>query len=68
MGRDTNLWGPSARDYRPSRWIDESGHVKRFSTWQAHFFNGGYRYARYLMLEAILTIRQALSRSRARKV
>jgi len=43
MGRDHNLWGPSAREYRPSRWIDEFGHIKRFPVFKNHVFNGGYR-------------------------
>ncbi|GAA5940667.1 hypothetical protein JCM1841_002016 [Sporobolomyces salmonicolor] len=42
MGRDTDVWGPDAGEFKPSRWIEE-GQLKKESQWKAHFFNGGYR-------------------------
>lgn len=43
LGRSTEVWGRDASEYKPSRWIDEEGNVKKESQFKAHFFNGGYR-------------------------
>jgi hypothetical protein len=43
MGRNEAVWGPDAKVFKPSRWLDAEGHVKKESQWKAHFFNGGYR-------------------------
>lgn len=43
MGRDKTVWGPDAAEYKPSRWIDENGDLKKETQFKAHFFNGGYR-------------------------
>jgi cytochrome P450 len=43
MGRDRLVWGPDAAEYKPSRWIDETGSLKKESQFKAHFFNGGSR-------------------------
>lgn len=43
MGRDESIWGPDAKEFTPSRWIDEQGEMKKESQWKAHMFNGGYR-------------------------
>ncbi|ORY63680.1 putative cytochrome P450 monooxygenase [Leucosporidium creatinivorum] len=43
MGRDEELWGPDAKEFKPSRWLDEQGEMKKESQWKAHMFNGGYR-------------------------
>ncbi|SCZ87604.1 BZ3500_MvSof-1268-A1-R1_Chr2-2g05070 [Microbotryum saponariae] len=42
-GRDTQLWGPDAREFKPSRWIDECGELKREDQWKYHVYNGGAR-------------------------
>ncbi|KDE06199.1 hypothetical protein MVLG_03479 [Microbotryum lychnidis-dioicae p1A1 Lamole] len=42
-GRDTQLWGPDAREFKPSRWIDEHGELKREDQWKYHVYNGGAR-------------------------
>ncbi|GAA5838846.1 hypothetical protein JCM5353_003486 [Sporobolomyces roseus] len=44
MGRDKSIWGPDASEYKPSRWIEEDGSVKKESQYKAHWFNGGYRH------------------------
>lgn len=44
LGRSTEVWGRDASEYKPSRWIDEEGNVKKESQFKAHFFNGGYRH------------------------
>ncbi|GAA5895285.1 uncharacterized protein JCM6883_001461 [Sporobolomyces salmoneus] len=44
LGRDTSIWGPDAAEYKPSRWIDEKGELKKESQFKAHYFNGGYRH------------------------
>lgn len=43
LGRDENVWGPDAKLFKPSRWIDEQGLHKKESQWVAHMFNGGPR-------------------------
>ncbi|GAA6058972.1 hypothetical protein JCM10212_001682 [Sporobolomyces blumeae] len=44
MGRDTSVWGPDASEFKPSRWIDQDGNLKKESQFKAHYFNGGYRH------------------------
>jgi cytochrome P450 len=43
MARDESIWGPDAREFKPSRWLDEQGELRKESQWKAHMFNGGYR-------------------------
>lgn len=42
MGRFTEVWGPDAADFKPSRWISE-GQLKKESPFKFHAFNGGHR-------------------------
>lgn len=44
MGRNPDIWGPDACEFKPSRWTDqETGSSIKYSQFQAHFFNGGPR-------------------------
>lgn len=43
MGRSTDVWGPDAIEFKPSRWIDEAGELVKVSQWKGHWFNGGSR-------------------------
>jgi cytochrome P450 len=43
MARDEEVWGEDAKQFKPSRWIDESGELKKESQFKAHMFNSGYR-------------------------
>ena len=43
MARDPAVWGPDAAEFKPSRWIDEKGALKRESTFKFHAFNAGPR-------------------------
>ncbi|KAJ3206219.1 hypothetical protein HDU67_008306 [Dinochytrium kinnereticum] len=43
MGRMESLWGPDAMEFRPERWLDESGQLKRESQFKWAVFNAGPR-------------------------
>ncbi|MBW0484592.1 hypothetical protein O181_024307 [Austropuccinia psidii MF-1] len=43
MARDPEIWGEDCVEYRPRRWIDESGKIKQFGQWKFHAFSGGPR-------------------------
>lgn len=43
MARDPAVWGPDAREFNPSRFIDDQGQLKKENNWKYHVFNGGYR-------------------------
>ncbi|GAA6032203.1 hypothetical protein JCM8097_007123 [Rhodosporidiobolus ruineniae] len=43
MARDPFIWGEDASEFKPARWIDETGELRKESQWRAHMFNGGYR-------------------------
>ncbi|PLW14389.1 hypothetical protein PCANC_09921 [Puccinia coronata f. sp. avenae] len=43
MARDPSIWGPDCTEFKPSRWIDESGGLRQFGQWKFHAFNGGPR-------------------------
>lgn len=51
MGRDTAVWGPDAAEFRPERWLDGEGSLKRESQYKFHAFNGGYRVCVSLSLD-----------------
>lgn len=34
MARDPEVWGPDACEFKPSRWIDEQGNMRKESTWK----------------------------------
>jgi len=43
MGRDSSIWGPDCGEFKPERWIDETGRIKQFGQFKFHAFNGGPR-------------------------
>ncbi|ORY63681.1 putative cytochrome P450 monooxygenase [Leucosporidium creatinivorum] len=43
MGRDEEVWGEDAKEFKPSRWVDEKGELRKESQFKAHMFNSGYR-------------------------
>ncbi|KAJ3192292.1 Cytochrome P450 52A3 [Irineochytrium annulatum] len=43
MGRHPNLWGADALEFKPERWLDKDGSVKRVSPYLACGFNAGPR-------------------------
>ncbi|PLW48676.1 hypothetical protein PCANC_15462 [Puccinia coronata f. sp. avenae] len=43
MARDPEIWGPDCGQFKPDRWIDESGKIQNFSHFKFHAFNGGPR-------------------------
>lgn len=43
MGRNKDVWGDDAAEFRPSRWIDDDGQFYRVSANKAHFFSAGPR-------------------------
>ena len=42
MARDASIWGEDCCEYKPSRWIDEEGGLRRPSVWKFHVFNGAF--------------------------
>lgn len=59
MGRSEEVWGPDAWDFKPSRWIDTEGKLKKETQWVAHWFNGGYRLVRSRSPSSSLIVRFA---------
>eukprot|EP01117_Protostelium_nocturnum_P019304 TRINITY_DN8338_c0_g1_i1.p1 TRINITY_DN8338_c0_g1~~TRINITY_DN8338_c0_g1_i1.p1 ORF type:complete len:513 (-),score=140.07 TRINITY_DN8338_c0_g1_i1:135-1673(-) len=43
MARDPNIWGSDCGEFKPERWINEDGTLKRINQWKFHAFNGGPR-------------------------
>lgn len=43
MARDPNIWGADCCEFKPSRWLDESGKLRTFPAWTNHVFNAGPR-------------------------
>ncbi|KAH9461536.1 hypothetical protein Pst134EA_017836 [Puccinia striiformis f. sp. tritici] len=43
MARDPEVWGPDCGEFKPERWIDETGKIQSFSNFKFHAFNGGPR-------------------------
>jgi cytochrome P450 len=37
MGRSTDVWGPDACEFKPSRWIDDAGELMKVSQWKGHW-------------------------------
>lgn len=44
MARDPDIWGEDCSEYKPSRWIDEDGNLRRFSNWKFHAFKYVHKY------------------------
>lgn len=42
-GRRTDVWGPDAREFKPERWLDESGKLLPVSSFKFNSFLGGPR-------------------------
>ncbi|KAI8138496.1 cytochrome P450 [Fennellomyces sp. T-0311] len=67
MGRSTKVWGPDALDYRPERWIDNDGKLKRESQYKWPVFQAGPRVClgqNLAILEAVIAIATMLQRYR----
>lgn len=43
MARDESIWGKDAKQFKPSRWVNDEGELVKETQWKAHMFNGGYR-------------------------
>ncbi|KAJ3115531.1 hypothetical protein HDU96_000478 [Phlyctochytrium bullatum] len=43
MGRTESIWGPDACDFRPERWIDAEGKLRRETPYKFPAFNAGPR-------------------------
>ncbi|PLW50750.1 hypothetical protein PCASD_00742 [Puccinia coronata f. sp. avenae] len=43
MARDPEIWGPDCGQFKPDRWIDETGKIQNFGNFKFHAFNGGPR-------------------------
>ncbi|KAJ3098271.1 hypothetical protein HDU97_004157 [Phlyctochytrium planicorne] len=54
MGRMTSLWGEDALEFKPERWIDEEGKVKRESPFKFTAFQPGPR--QMAMVEGVMTL------------
>jgi len=50
MARDPAVWGPDAAQFKPERWLDSEGSLKRESQYKFHAFNGGYRVCVFLFI------------------
>ncbi|KAI9323448.1 cytochrome P450 [Dichotomocladium elegans] len=65
MGRSTQVWGPDAKQFRPERWIDEEGKLRRESAGQWPAFHAGPRVClgqNLATLEALVAITLLLRR------
>ncbi|KAI9492576.1 cytochrome P450 [Zychaea mexicana] len=65
QGRSTKVWGPDAKDFKPERWLDEHGNLRRESAGQWPAFHAGPRIClgqQLATLEAIVAIVMLLRR------
>ncbi|POW16399.1 hypothetical protein PSHT_06788, partial [Puccinia striiformis] len=63
MARDPSIWGDDCGDFKPQRWIDDTGSIKQFGQFKFHAFNGGPRLCpgmNLAILEAVKVIVQVL--------
>ncbi|KAJ3103586.1 hypothetical protein HDU97_010006 [Phlyctochytrium planicorne] len=59
MGRMESLWGPDCLEFKPERWIDANGNVKRESQYKWLAFNAGPRIClgqNMATVEAVMTL------------
>ncbi|KAJ3194543.1 cytochrome P450-dit2 [Irineochytrium annulatum] len=59
MGRQTSLWGPDALEFKPERWIEPDGSIRRVSPFVAIAFNAGPRVClgqQMATVEAVMAI------------
>ena len=56
QGRNTAVWGPDAKDFRPERWLDENGTLRRESAGQWPAFHAGPRICLGIAPDTILWI------------
>ncbi|KAI9255244.1 cytochrome P450 [Phascolomyces articulosus] len=65
QGRSTSVWGPDAKDFRPERWLDSNGKLRRESAGQWPAFHAGPRVClgqNLATLEALVAIVMLLRR------
>ncbi|KAJ3097892.1 hypothetical protein HDU96_000209 [Phlyctochytrium bullatum] len=65
MGRMPQIWGPDAEEFRPARWFDESGNLKRESPFKWSAFNAGPRVClgqQMATVEAVIALVGVVSR------
>ncbi|KAI8138498.1 cytochrome P450 [Fennellomyces sp. T-0311] len=65
MGRSAKIWGSDAQEYRPERWIDEDGKLKRETQGKWPVFHGGPRVClgqNLAVLEAVVAIATMMQR------
>lgn len=43
MGRSKRIWGPDAKEFKPERWLDEKGGLRREDSFKYPAFNAGPR-------------------------
>ncbi|KAH9460796.1 hypothetical protein Pst134EA_017113 [Puccinia striiformis f. sp. tritici] len=63
MARDPSIWGDDCREFKPQRWFDDTGALRRFGQFKFHAFNGGPRLCpgmNLAILEAVKVIVQVL--------
>ncbi|OWZ10855.1 Cytochrome P450 [Phytophthora megakarya] len=63
--RQPTVWGPDAAEYKPERWIDESGKLKNISSFQFVSFSAGPRQCigmRLAMMEMMTVLSVLFSR------
>ncbi|KAJ3103585.1 hypothetical protein HDU97_010005 [Phlyctochytrium planicorne] len=59
MGRMENIWGPDAKEFKPDRWLDGSGNIKRENPFKWVVFNAGPRVClgqQMATVEAVMAI------------
>ncbi|KAJ3108980.1 hypothetical protein HDU97_009713 [Phlyctochytrium planicorne] len=59
MGRMENIWGPDAKEFKPERWLDENGNIKRENPFKWVVFNAGPRVClgqQMATVEAVMAI------------
>ncbi|KAI9252952.1 cytochrome P450 [Phascolomyces articulosus] len=65
QGRSTKVWGPDAKEFKPERWIQEDGKLKRESQGKFAAFHGGPRVClgqHLATLEALIAMTSLLKR------
>ena len=50
MGRSEKIWGPDAKSFKPERWLQENGDLKRESAGRWPAFHAGPRICKRFLL------------------